>query len=710
MPDEPSTPPPIGPKRRAGTGLAGETTRDEGSANLSDWNLRPLEVIGDFEVYGKLGQGGMGAVYRARQRSVDREVALKILPTVFEDNADYVTRFQREARVAASLNHPNLVKVYASGQADGSHYIAMELIEGETLGQWIKRGPLPPLEALRITLDVARALECGWRTAHLIHRDIKPGNIFLSAKGEVKLGDLGLAKIVGADTTGLTHPGRALGTPHYISPEQARGDRELDFRADIYSLGCTLYQMLTKQTPYAGSEPMVVMNQHINAPPPAILKVMPQCPLPLARLVAKMLKKARRERPASYEELIAAIESVRWQLDPTLSPPGAPANTPSPTPLPTEPVELAGTKRRAAPDSDASLVTGGRRGATSRPPWPRPALYGGIGVLALAVAVFFLWPKEEKRTKAQLYAEEHASVGPVSPLATTGESIPAREDMLPPPVTATKDAPFVNTLGMKFVPAPILGGAVGGQRDLVPGHPSSGSPVPGAATSVLFSVWATRVQDYEVFVKETKHPWPKPPFEQGPTHPAVNVSWEDAQAFCAWLTARERKAGKLAASEGYRLPTDHEWSCAVGIGALEDPAEAPIEKQSKIDDTYPWGTQWPPPAGAGNYAGEELQTALSAGKYSYIKSVIQGYRDDFVETAPVGSFVANRYGLFDLGGNVFQWCEDWFDKEQKQRVMRGAPWDSYARHALLSSHRGANASGVRNNGYGFRCVLGFSAR
>jgi len=162
------------------------------------------QTVGDFEILGKLGQGSMGAVYRARQRSLDREVALKILPAALEADPEFVCRFQREARIAASLHHANLAKVYTSGQADGCHYIAMELIEGESLGQWLKRSALPPIDALRITLDVTRALECGWQRAQLIHRDIKPGNIFLSHQGAVKLGDLGLAKTMSGDSTGLT--------------------------------------------------------------------------------------------------------------------------------------------------------------------------------------------------------------------------------------------------------------------------------------------------------------------------------------------------------------------------------------------------------------------------------------------------------------------------------------------------------------------------
>ncbi len=255
------------------------------------------------------------------------------------------------------------------------------------------------------------------------------------------------------------------------------------------------------------------------------------------------------------------------------------------------------------------------------------------------------------------------------------------------PASATKGAPFVNTLGMKFVPVPIAGGPTGGQR-------------------VLFSVWETRVQDYEVFAKETRHKAPKPEFPQGPTHPVVGMSWDDAQAFCKWLTERERKSGKLAANESYRLPSDHEWSCAVGIGDREDAAQLPEEKNQKITDVFPWGTVWPPPAGAGNFSGEEV-----SGQETWPdQKVLRGHRDDFPATAPVGSFAAERLGLFDLGGNVREWCEDWFDAKQEGRVMRGASFDIAAGAFLRSSYRSSVPAISRfHRSGGFRVVLALVA-
>ncbi len=232
-------------------------------------------------------------------------------------------------------------------------------------------------------------------------------------------------------------------------------------------------------------------------------------------------------------------------------------------------------------------------------------------------------------------------------------------------INASKDLPFVNGLGMKFVPVRITGGPTNGQK-------------------VLFCVWETRRQDYASFVTETSRDWPKPNFEQSPADPVVMVSWDDAKAFCAWLTEREHKSGKLSLSDHYRLPSDHEWSCAVGIGAKEDARKSPEDKDEKMPEVFPWGSGWPPPAGAGNYGGEEINADVAAKKFP---GSISGFTDGFTRTAPAGSFAANPMGLFDMGGNVWEWCEDWYSNAQKERVMRGASWINYQRAHLSSSKR-----------------------
>jgi formylglycine-generating enzyme required for sulfatase activity len=255
--------------------------------------------------------------------------------------------------------------------------------------------------------------------------------------------------------------------------------------------------------------------------------------------------------------------------------------------------------------------------------------------------------------------------------------------------TATKAAPFVNSLGMKFVPVPITGGPTDGQR-------------------VLFSIWETRLQDFQTFSRETKLPFGIDRSAAGsdPTHPAVTVTWDEAQAFCTWLTERERKAGKLGAGERYRLPSDHEWSYAVGIGEREDAAQSPKEKSGKLLDVHPWGTAWPPPEHSGNFASEELRPLLTEGKYGYIKSVIPSYRDGHAELAPVGSYPANALGLHDLAGNVQEWCEDWLDAARDRRVDRGAgSWSYFDRGELRSARRGGMPPHGKLNNTGFRVVL-----
>jgi formylglycine-generating enzyme required for sulfatase activity len=244
---------------------------------------------------------------------------------------------------------------------------------------------------------------------------------------------------------------------------------------------------------------------------------------------------------------------------------------------------------------------------------------------------------------------------------------------------ASKEKPFVNSLKMQFVPVKITGGPTRGR-------------------TVLFSVWETRKSDYEAFIKKDRdRAWPGVPFDQKDDHPALNVSWDDAVAFCAWLTKKERDAGKLGEKEEYRLPLDHEWSCAVGIGKLEDGDASPVRKNHRVGDEFPWGKGFPPPKGSGNYRGQESE---DDGKGRLPDN------DGFEKTAPVGEFKANELGLYDMGGNVAEWCQDWMDPQNEgERVIRGSHYGSAAKGALESSERAAIRPDRQSWIVGFRVVI-----
>jgi len=214
---------------------------------------------------------------------------------------------------------------------------------------------------------------------------------------------------------------------------------------------------------------------------------------------------------------------------------------------------------------------------------------------------------------------------------------------------------------------------------------------------IFFSIWLTRVQDFAAFAKETGYTgpeWQNPGFKQAPDHPVVNVSWNDANQFCLWLTQKEHQLGILDPTQEYRLPTDLEWSN--GVGLPPESGRTPESRDLDVPDVYPWGTQWPPPPGAGNYTGEETDS----------DQAIKGYNDGFAWTSPVGSFNANKFGLYDMGGNVWEWCSDWWNSEQKQKVLRGGSWYNGAlRISLLSSCRVPGAANLSADDYGFRVVI-----
>ncbi len=273
--------------------------------------------LGHYRLEAKLGAGGMGTVWRARDERLQRPVAIKLLSLQLTTDAEYVARFRREAKLAAQFNHPNLVQVFDTGEGEDTCYMVMELVEGENLAQRLKRkGALEPREALAVAVYVAEALAFAWGKARLVHRDIKPANIFLSTAGTVKVGDLGLAKCLQEASTGLTQSGTVMGTPQYMSPEQGRAAKQLDFRSDIYSLGCVLFHMLTGRPPYEADTTAALIYKHVHEPPPDVRAVLPDCPPPLVRLLDWMMAKTPAARPENYEALIRKLYSARNSLKP----------------------------------------------------------------------------------------------------------------------------------------------------------------------------------------------------------------------------------------------------------------------------------------------------------------------------------------------------------------------------------------------------------
>ncbi len=269
----------------------------------------PKPDIPGYEILSLLGRGGMGAVYKARQKSLDRTVALKVLPPRAAKDETFIRKFISEARTVAKLNHENIIAGIDVGEANGTYYFAMEHVEGESLARLIEQeGPLDEHRALEITAQIAKALEHAHKHG-LVHRDVKPQNILLAKNDVAKLCDLGLAKQAGQDDKGET-TGVPLGTPHYLSPEQARGEADVDIRSDIYSLGASLYHMLTGVPPFEGDSPMVLMTKHLTEEPVPPRRKNDEVSKAASDLVLHMMAKDKTERPQSPTEVFEELQRV----------------------------------------------------------------------------------------------------------------------------------------------------------------------------------------------------------------------------------------------------------------------------------------------------------------------------------------------------------------------------------------------------------------
>ena len=592
-------------------------------------------TLGGYRLIRKIARGGMGQVYEALQTTLDRKVAVKILTDELAHRPEFLRRFEREAKAAAALNHPNLVQVHDFGEADGRLFLVMEYVEGQDLAVRVREtGKMPVAEALEVIGQAALAL----RAAHqksIIHRDIKPANLLRTRDGTIKVSDLGLAKVLTEQTPDLTITSAGMGSPHFMAPEQAHGTRPVDHRADMYSLGITLFYLLTGRFAYEGTTPYSIVLAHANTPLPSPADFGIELPAAVEAFLERLTAKQAEDRYQSYDALLADLELVKQGLPP---------------------------------------ATQSRQGGLSA------RLKSLLAIVLMLVLGLGGWRALIAISKSRTSTTKAATDAPAK---------------APPPSAA--DTSFENSLGMQFRE---VGTLEGGQKRL------------------LAAIWKTRVQDFSAFVAEAKYDatqgmssvgpggwswkergdtWKKPGFDQAPDHPVCGVSWQDAVEFCQWLTRSERQAGRIGTNDEYRLPTDAEWSLLVGT------------------NNYPWGDTYPPAQGAGNYADADAKT-------TYKK--IETYHDGFTYTSPVGRYKPNRLGLYDVGGNLWEWCADWYRKElnseqvrqefpamnddgggQALRVLRGASWHEENALYLSSAFRLRAGPDVRRDNLGFRCVL-----
>lgn len=267
-------------------------------------------VLGDFKLLKKLGQGGMGTVYLGHQESLDRACAIKILSKEFAAKPGFVERFIREARSMAKINHPGVVDCYAVGEDKGYNYVAMELIDGQSMQDWVDQlGQLSIADALLVTLVCAEALDHA-HELNMIHRDVKPDNILVTKRGVVKVSDMGLAKAIDEDDMGLTQSGAGLGTPHYMAPEQARNAKHVDRRVDVYALGCTLYHFLAGTTPFTGESVVELIMNKEKGQFTSVRRLNSKVPEKLDLIIDKSMAANPKHRYQTCAEMIADIEAL----------------------------------------------------------------------------------------------------------------------------------------------------------------------------------------------------------------------------------------------------------------------------------------------------------------------------------------------------------------------------------------------------------------
>jgi len=623
-------------------------------------------LLGPYILQDLLGTGGMGKVFKAQHTRLGREVALKVIRKEKVSKPAVVARFHQEIRAASQLSHPNVVLALDADEANGIHYFAMEYVEGTDLTKLVlQHGPMPIPQAC----DAIRQSAIGLQHAHergLVHRDVKPSNLLLTPRGQVKVLDLGLAML--HDATGgenanrVTQEGLVLGTPDFLAPEQARNPLGVDARADVYSLGATLFYLLTARVPFDGATPADKLLAHVSTPPPNLLSFRPDAPQPIEAIIHWLMAKRPEDRPQTAAQVAAALAPFCPQSSGLLQVPSRPtfeqpvAQPVAPTVTWTVPALVA----EALPDS--ALATPRR----VRQPVERPRSRGGLKVAVLAAVGLAVCG-----FGGLAYVLIDKFVGTSPPTET-----------------------FTNFAGMKMVR--LDGGTFPmGSPDGEPRRDRNEGPAGDVTLSGPFFISATEITNgqFKAVMNRTNAKWPTR-MKEPKDFPEDSVTWEDANEFCKKLNARETNR---ATGWAYRLPTEAEWEYAARAGT-----RTPFWSGDKLT------------LGPHGLFDIELEQQAKG------ELGVEDPNREKVERNiphPAGTTEANAFGLTEVHGNVWEWCLDFYtaDYESREatdpkgptagdlRVLRGGSWRETAAKCRSAARRGEGPT-VRRDDVGFRVV------
>ncbi len=556
------------------------------------------ERVGAYRITARLGEGGMGMVYRATDERDGRPVALKLLRRELAADQDFVRRFQREAGIAAGIRDPHVMRVYAAGTADGWHYIACELIGGGDLGALLaRRGMLTEHKALGLVIAATRGL-AALHAAGLVHRDLKPDNIFFDAEGRVVLGDLGLARHQSGDDR-FTMTGAAIGTPAYMSPEHIRGVADLDIRSDIYAMGAVLYKLFTGEEPYAGETLYLVTHKVLTEPLPDPRSINGAVPAEVAAIIRKAMAKQREERYHDPAQMLEDLERVRAG--------GRPAHA-------------AGTVRRVNRASDAIAVVASDRGRHRgrRSVGASPGTMRAVGLVIAAALVI-----------GGLHLAMTAG------LHSAGSAVPA-------PAWATshgRDAhgPYatISVAGVEQRLRYCPPGA--GMLGSPPGEPGRHADEMQQRFTLATGFWIAETECTNAFFHAVTGE--RPSAFAGPQLPVEQVELAEARAF---LEAVSRELDGASA----RLPTAAQWEYACRAGTDGPYAVEP-----------PSAGGWFAPPGLATAWEPALRDGDPAADPPAVAAWHQEHRGDpRLGTRPVAEKRPNPWGIHDMHGNVAEWC------------------------------------------------------